>query len=160
MKLPKALPGHSLWIVSLRTNDSTDEEIAAARRSKIKAASRMKDREAFRLDEFTFFSKWPAKVGDYVVQVVRDGRQSYVEALAQITVVDRFDNKYGHSLSVVVEMRKRVRTRSLAQLDAAVRPDTSKPFPRVGRFRQVRNDTLRKTIMREWPKVAETNVAR
>jgi hypothetical protein len=158
--LPRAAPGHSLWIVSLHTNDYTDEEIAAARRSKIKAVSRLKDKESFRLDDFTFMSKWPAKVGDYVVQVVRDGRHSYVEAPAQITVIDRFANKYGDSLSVVVEMRKHVRTRSLVQLDAAARPHTSKRFPRVASFRQVRNDALRKAIMREWPKVAETNVAR
>jgi hypothetical protein len=160
MALPKAPPGHSLWIVGLRTGDSTDEESAASHLSKIKAISRMKDKEAFRLDEFTFFPKWPAKVGDYVVQVVTDGRRSYIEAPAQITVIDRFANKYGDSLSVVVEMRKRVRTRSLAQLDAAVRPHTSRRFPRVERFRKVRNDALRKAIMREWPKVTETNVAR
>jgi hypothetical protein len=120
----------------------------------------MKDKEAFRLDDFTFFSKWPAKVGDYVVQVVRDGRSIYVEAPAQILVIHPFDDKYGQSLSVVVEMQKRVRARLLPQMDAAVRPDTSAKFPRVGRFRQVRNDALRKAIMREWPKVAETNVAR
>jgi hypothetical protein len=158
--LPKAPPGHALWIVGLSRNDATVQEIAAARRSNIKAASRIKDKEAFRLDDFTFFGKWPAKVGDYVVQVVRDRGQSHVEAPAQITVIDRFANKYGKSLSVVVEMRKRVRTRSLRQMDGAVRPDTLERFPRVARFRRVRNDALRKAIMREWPKVAETNVAR
>jgi hypothetical protein len=99
-------------------------------------------------------------VGDYVVQIVIDGSQVYVEAPAQILVIQPFADTYGESVSVVVEMRKRVRTRSLGQMDAAVRPDTSKQFPRVDRFRQVRNDALRRAIMREWPKVAETNVAR
>jgi hypothetical protein len=120
----------------------------------------MKDKEDFRLEEFTFSGKWPAQVGDYVVQIVRDGRQVFVEAPAQITVIEPFANKYGNSLSVVVEMRKRVRTRSLGQMDAAVRPDTSKKFPRVRGSRQVRNDALRRAILKQWPKLAETNVAR
>jgi hypothetical protein len=157
---PKAPAGHSLWIVTLHRSDATVQEVAAARRSKIKAVSRMKDKEAFRLDDFTFFGKWPAQVGDYVVQIVRDGRRAYVEAPAQILVIEPFANKYGDSVSVVVEMRKRVRTRSLVQMDAAVRPDTSKRFPRVGRFRLVRTDALRRSILKQWPRVAETNVAR
>jgi len=160
MALPKAPAAHSLWIVALHRNDATVQEVDAARRSNLKAVSRMKDKEAFRLDDFTFFSKWPAKVGDYVVQIVTDGRRVFVEAPAQITVIEPFANKYGNSLSVVVEMRKRVRTRSLVQMDAAVWPETSDRFPRVGRFRQVRNDALRRTILRQWPKVVETNAAR
>jgi hypothetical protein len=160
MALPKMPASHSLWIVALSRNDATVQEVTAARRSKIKAVSRMKDKDAFRLDDFTFFAKWPAKVGDYVVQIVTDRRHVLVEAPAQITVIEPFANKYGNSLSVVVEMRKRLRTRSLAQLDAAVRPDTSKKFPRVGRFQQVRNDALRRAILKQWPNVAETNVAR
>jgi len=161
MALPKAPAGHALWLVKLYTRSkSTEQEVDAARRSKVRAVSRMKDKEAFRLEEFTFFGKWPGSVGDYVVQIVKDGRQVFVEAPAQITVIEPFANKYGNSLSVVVEIRKRVRTRSLRRMDAAVRADTSKRFPRVGGFRQVRNDALRKAIMREWPKVAETNVAR
>jgi hypothetical protein len=161
MALPKAPASHALWIVALHLRDTrTEQEVDAAHRSKIKAISRMKDKEAFRLEDFTFFGKWPAQIGDYVVQIVRDGRRTYVEAPAQILVIEPFANKFGNSVSVVVEMRKRVRTRSLAQLDAAVRPDTSKRFPRVGRFRQVRNVALRRTILKQWPKVAETNVAR
>jgi hypothetical protein len=161
MALPKAPPGHALWIVTLHIrNKSTDQEVDAARRSKIKAVSRMKDKEAFRLEDFTFLENWPAQVGDYVVQIVRYGRWTHVEAPSQILVIEPFANKYGNSISVVVEMRKRVRTRSLGQMDAAVRPNTSKRFPRVTRFRQVRNDALRKAILGQWPKVAETNVAR
>jgi hypothetical protein len=160
MKLPKAPAGHALWIVSLEVRTHNEHEEAAVRRAKTKAIERMKDKEAFRLEDFTFFGMWPAQVGDYVVQIVRDGRQVFVEAPAQITVIEPFANKYGNSLGVVVEMRKRVRTRSFVQMDAAVRPDTSKRFPRVDRFRRVRNDALRKAILREWPKVAETNVAR
>jgi hypothetical protein len=158
--LPKASPGHSLWIVSLEIRTQSEPALAAARRTKTSAIRRIKDLEAFRPEEFTFFAKWPAKVGDYVVQVVRDGRSIYVEAPAQILVIQPFADKYGESLSVVVEMRKRARTRLLRQMDAAVRPGTSEKFPRVGRFRQVRNDALRKAILGEWPKVADTNVAR
>jgi hypothetical protein len=94
------------------------------------------------------------------VQIVNVGKEMFVEAPAQILVIHPFANKYGRSLSVVVKMRKRVRTRSLSEMDAAVRPCTSEKFPRVGRFRQVRNAALRKAIVGEWPKVAETNVAR
>jgi hypothetical protein len=161
MALPKPPASRALWIVTLYLrNTRTEQKVDAAHRSKIKAISRMKDKEAFRLEDFTFFGKWPAQVGDYVVQIVRDGRRAHVEAPSQILVIERFANKYGNSLSVVVEMRKRVRTRSLGQMDAAVRPDTSEQFPRVGRFRQVRNDALRRSILRQWSKVAETNVAR
>jgi len=120
----------------------------------------MKDKEAFRLEDFAFSGNWPAQIGDYVVQTVRDGRHVHVDAPAQITVIEPFVDGRKHSVVVVVEMRKRVRTRSLGQMDAAVRPDTSKRFPRVHSIRRVRNDALRKAIMREWPKVAETNVAR
>jgi hypothetical protein len=160
MALPKAPSGHALWIVGLDIGTNTEYAYAAARRTKTKALKRMKDRESFRLDEFSFFAKWPAQVGDYVVQIVGNGRITYVEAPAQILVIERFANERGSAISVVVEMRKRVRTRSLGQMDAAVRPDTSKQFPRVARFLQVRNSALRRSILRQWPRVAETNVAR
>jgi hypothetical protein len=160
MALPKEPAGHALWIVSLDVRSTTKQEDDAARRSRIKAISRMKDKAAFRLEDFTMFGKWSAKAGDYIVQIIRDGRRAYVEAPAQILVIEPFANRYGTSLCVVVEMRKRVRTRSLAQLDDAVRPDTSARFPRVTRLRLVRNDALRKAILGQWPKVAETNVAR
>jgi hypothetical protein len=160
MALPKAAPGHALWIVGLDVRTNGEYAIAAARRAKTKALRLMKDREAFRLDEFTFFAGWPGKVGDYVVQVVKDGRLVYVEAPAQIIVIQPFADRFGQSVSVVVEIRKRVRTRSLGQMDTAVHPITAKRFPRVGRFRRVQNDALRKAIVGEWPKVAETNMAR
>jgi hypothetical protein len=158
--LPKAPAGHALWIVHLKVTRHNEHEEAAARRAKTKAVSRMKDKEAFRLEDFTFFGKWPAQVGDYVVQTVRDGRRVHVEAPAQITVIEPFIDGRRHSVAVVVEMRKHVRTRSLGQMDAAVRPDTSKRYPRVYSIRKVRNDALRRSIIRQWPKVAETNVAR
>jgi hypothetical protein len=160
MVLPKAPASHALWIVLLDTRTHSEHEAAAARRAKTKAIDRMKDQEAFRLDDFTFFGRWPAQVGDYVVQTVRDGRRVHVEAPAQITVIEPFIDSRKHSVAVVVEMRKRVRTRSLRQMDAAVRPDTSERFPRVNSIRRVRNDDLRRSIMRQWPRVAETNVAR
>jgi hypothetical protein len=160
MALPKAPASHTLWIVRLEIRAHNANEDAAAQRATTKAIARMKDKEAFRLEDFTFFGKWPAQVGDYVVQIVKDGKEVFVEAPAQILVIHPFANKYGQSLSVVVEMRKRVRTRSLSEMDAAVRPSTSEKFPRVGRFRQVRNDALRRAILGQWPKVAETNVAR
>jgi hypothetical protein len=160
MALPKALAGHALWIVHLEVRTHSEHEEAAARLAKTKAIERMKDKEAFRLDDFTFSGRWPAKVGDYVVQTVRDGRRVHVEAPAQIIVIEPFVDSRKYSVAVVVEMRKRVRTRSLGQMDAAVRPDTSERFPRVHSIRRVRNDALRRSIMRQWPKVAETNVAR
>jgi hypothetical protein len=160
MALPKASPGHSLWIVNLEIRTQSELALAAVRRTKTNAIKRIKDLEAFQPEEFIFFAKWPVKIGDYVVQVVRDGRRVYVEAPAQILVIHPFADRYGQSVSVAVEMRKRVRTRSLGQMDAAVRPSTSEKFPRVERFRQVRNAALRKAIIGEWPKVAETNVAR
>jgi hypothetical protein len=160
MSLPKAPAGHALWIVHLEVRPHSEHEEAAARRAKTKAVSRMKDKEAFRLEDFTFSGTWPAQIGDYVVQTVRDGRRLHVEAPAQITVIEPFVDGRKHSVAVVVEMRKRVRTRSLGQMDSAVRPDTSKRFPRVYGIRRVRNDGLRRSIMRQWPKVAETNVAR
>ncbi len=45
-------------------------------------------------------------------------------------------------------MRKRVRTRYLTQMDAAVRANTSDKFPRVVRFRRANNCALRRSILR------------
>jgi hypothetical protein len=158
--LLKERTNHSLWIVGLVVKPTTEEEENAARRAKKKAITRMKDQKAFRLEEFTFFGKFPAQEGDYVVQSVKEGRNIFVEPTAQVLVIEPFSKRGGQSISVVVEIRKRVRARSLRQMDAAVKPMTSKQFPRVRTWRHVRNDALRKAIHSLWPTVAGTNVAR
>jgi hypothetical protein len=151
---------HRTWVVSLKTCDSrTAQAESAAKQATKSAKAKMKDQNAFVLDEFTFFSKFPGKEGDYVVQKVKEGRRVYVESPAQILVVQPFEHGSGQSTSVVVESRKWVHSRSLSQMDAALKPFTSKQFPRTDKWRLLRSDGI-SAINRVWPTVAETSAAR
>ena len=151
--------GATLWVVNVEVEkELSREDSVAAEAARKKATFRLQDKKRFALENIRYSTDWQVKEGDYVVQNVVDGRMHYLEAPARANTVHRYRRGTRVQLMVVIEERKRLRTRTRRQLQRWMRGSgVTLRLPR--KFRKVRNTAARRALFRLWPGVEEVTRA-
>ena len=149
--------GAALWIVNVELEGKVSgEHKAATQLAKQMASSKLKDAKRFELTTIRYSADWPVKEGDYVVQRTLDGRRLSFEAPARANVIHRYSVHGRTQLMVVIEERKRLRTRTPLQLQRRLQARGAKlQMPQT--FGKVRNAVARRALFQLWPRVEEMN---
>lgn len=142
--------GPTMWAISFEVGDRSEEAEEAAAVAVKRAKSRLRRPDRFHLLDLQTWKEIPVKEGDWVFQLVHEGRERYFEAPARVLHINRFKTGHGESQIVVVQERKRLRGRSPAALIAKLKK-MGLSLRRPRRFYRLTNAKLIDALYREWP---------
>jgi hypothetical protein len=145
----------ALWVVNVEVDENlSGEDKAAAEWAGDTAKAKLRDVKRFQIVRIRYPGDWTVKEGDYVVRYFSGGRDASLEAPARANTIHRYVRHGRAQLMVIMEERRRLRTRTPMQLRRWLRArGATLRLPQT--FRKVRNAAARRALFQLWPGVEE-----